>query len=98
MGRCLIYLLHSIHHNLVYFMHTVLYTVVVNIHQFICSTIIKEHGMLLMCALTLFLFYMQFTRYLHMYDPDAGIEVVPCGRYSTETCGAKIVVTKEWYE
>ena len=38
----------------------------------------------------------QFTRYLHMYDQDAGIEVIPCSRYSTETCGAKIVVTKEW--
>ena len=44
------------------------------------------------------IFYMQFTRYLHMYDPDAGIKVVPCDRYSTETCGAKLVVTKEWYE
>ena len=54
--------------------------------------------MLLVHALILFLFYMQFTRYLHMYDPDAGIEVVPCDRYSTETCGAKVVVTKEWYE
>ena len=31
-----------------------------------------------------------------MYDQDAGIEVIPCSRYSTETCGAKIVVTKEW--
>ena len=41
--------------------------------------------------------YMQFTRYLRMYDPDAGIKVVPCHRYSTETCGAKIIVTKEWY-
>ena len=39
---------------------------------------------------------MQFARYLRMYDPDAGIEVIPCNRYSTETCGAKIVVTKEW--
>ena len=39
---------------------------------------------------------LQFARYLRMYDPDAGIEVVPCNRYSTETCGAKIVVTKEW--
>lgn len=41
-------------------------------------------------------FLLQFARYLRMYDPDAGIEVVPCNRYSTETCGAKIVVTKEW--
>lgn len=39
---------------------------------------------------------LQFSRYLRMYDPDAGIKVVPCNRYSTETCGAKIVVTKEW--
>ena len=44
----------------------------------------------------LFLIYFQFTRYLHMYDPDAGVKVIPCHRYSTETCGAKIIVTKEW--
>ena len=41
-------------------------------------------------------FSLQFFRYLRMYDPDAGIKVIPCTRYSTETCGAKIVVTKEW--
>ncbi len=40
--------------------------------------------------------FLQFARYLCMYDPDAGIEVIPCNRYSTESCGAKIVVTKEW--
>ena len=49
------------------------------------------------CNLGFFLCHLlQFARYLRMYDPDAGIEVVPCNRYSTETCGAKIVVTKEW--
>ena len=32
-----------------------------------------------------------------MYDRDAGVKVVRCDRYSTETCGAKLVVTKEWY-
>ena len=44
-----------------------------------------------------FYYNLQFARYLHMYDHDAGIEIIPCSRYSTETCGAKIVVTKEWF-
>lgn len=38
----------------------------------------------------------QFMRYLHMYDVDAGIKIVPCTRYSNESCGAKIIVTKHW--
>lgn len=35
-------------------------------------------------------------RYLHMYDNDAGFEIVPCSRYSDETCGAKVVVKQNW--
>ena len=52
-------------------------------------------GLYVLCFF--FLVYTQFTRYLHTYDPDAGIKVIPCHRYSTESCGAKIIVTKEWY-
>ncbi|XP_064400634.1 histone-lysine N-methyltransferase KMT5B-like isoform X2 [Halichondria panicea] len=37
-----------------------------------------------------------FLRYLHMYDFDAGFKIASCSRYSSESCGAKVVVTKEW--
>ena len=40
--------------------------------------------------------HIQFMRYLHTYDSDAGIQIVPCNRYSNESCGAKIIVTKQW--
>jgi hypothetical protein len=36
-------------------------------------------------------------RYLRMYDKDAGYQIVGCDRYSDESCGAKVVVTQEWY-
>ena len=38
----------------------------------------------------------QFMRYLQLYDTDAGITIVSCDRYSSESCGAKVVVTKQW--
>ena len=38
----------------------------------------------------------QFVCYLRMYDKDSGFQIVPCHRYSSETCGAKVVVTQEW--
>ncbi len=35
-------------------------------------------------------------KYLHMYSEDSGFEIVSCKRYSSETCGAKVVVTQSW--
>ena len=38
----------------------------------------------------------QFMRYLEIYSEDAGVKIIPCDRYSSETCGAKVVVTRHW--
>lgn len=46
-----------------------------------------------MCILSI---QMQFMRYLHIYDEQAGFEIVPCDRYSSESCGAKVAVTRSW--
>ncbi|XP_066276522.1 histone-lysine N-methyltransferase KMT5B-like isoform X2 [Branchiostoma lanceolatum] len=42
------------------------------------------------------IFKTHVVRYLHMFHPDAGFEVVPCDRYSLEKHGAKILATKAW--
>ncbi|XP_035673439.1 histone-lysine N-methyltransferase KMT5B-like [Branchiostoma floridae] len=42
------------------------------------------------------IFKSHVVRYLHMFHPDAGFEVVPCDRYSLEKHGAKILATKAW--
>ena len=33
-----------------------------------------------------------------MYDKDGGFTVVPCQRYSNESCGAKVIVTQQWLD
>ena len=60
---------------------------------------VHPHSLSLTLSLSLPLslsLHIQFKRYLHTYDSDAGIQIVPCNRYSNESCGAKIIVTKQW--
>eukprot|EP00794_Sanderia_malayensis_P018186 gene18186-20000_t len=35
-------------------------------------------------------------RYVRLFAPKAGFAIVPCNRYSSEKCGAKVIVTREW--
>ncbi len=55
-----------------------------------------EHTQTNLCLRHVFIVCIQFLRYLHMYDFDAGFKIASCSRYSSESCGAKVVVTKEW--
>lgn len=35
-------------------------------------------------------------RYIKIFNPKAGFVILPCFRYSSEKCGAKVIVTREW--
>ena len=36
-------------------------------------------------------------KYLGLFMPDSGVQVVPCCRYSTEKKGAKVISRQSWY-
>ncbi|UJR28834.1 hypothetical protein I4U23_010058 [Adineta vaga] len=35
-------------------------------------------------------------RFLHLFNGNSGVTLLPCFRYSTEKCGGKVVATKAW--